>query len=737
MEEVGDEYETLLDSLVRSSQPTVPFFSSVTGDTIAGGNKLGPAYWRSNLESPVLFSSATQAILHKQAQDNLFLEIGPHSALAGPLRQIFKATNTISAPTYVPTIIRGKNCTTSLLAAMGQLHLQAVPINFDAVTPGKAVLIDLPLYSWHHDTKYWNESRVTREWRLRNFPHHELLGSRILEGNELEPTWRNILRLEDVPWIEDHKIINDIVFPAAGYITMAGEAIRQIVDVDDFTLRHVVIKTALVFQDANGLEVMTSLRPVRLTTALDSIWYDFSVSSYNGTIWTKHCTGQVRPGSESTMQPRAIGKFARDVPASAWYSAMRRIGLNYGPSFQGLTEITTRPNHGTAAASLLDRYRPSEATYQLHPTTIDFCLQMFTASVSEGIARRLTKLCVPTNIEELYIRRGSPQIRAEVVASTTKKGVISGDAIAIADGEVVLHLKQGKFSPLEDQATIEDGDTVAGAQLQWKQDIDFVPASNLMRPYTSMRDEILKLERLALLCMLETRHRLSSLETKIDHLQKFQAWLDLQASRAEKGEYDLVEDAQQLAKLNQRGRLEAIDSASSEVQRSIGAGIGKVLLRVLDQCEAMFEEKVDPIEILLQEDGLKDLYKFYEDMWDCRDFFQLLGHSKPRLKVLEIGAGTGGTTAGVLRDLTSEYGESMYSEYSYTDVSAGFFITAKERFKEYQNIQYTVLDISKDPVDQGFEAESYDLILASNVSPLSFSEVVNTNQVITGASRDT
>ena len=736
MEVIGDDYQTLLESLVRSNQPTVPFFSSVTGKTIEGGSKLGPSYWRTNLESPVLFYSATQAILHKQSH-NLFLEIGPHSALAGPLRQIFKASNTISTPIYVPTVVRGKNCTTSVLAAMGQLHLQGIPINFDVITPGKTIPIDLPLYSWHHDTKYWNESRVTREWRLRNHPHHELLGSRILEGNELEPTWRNILRLEDVPWIEDHKIINDIVFPAAGYITMAGEAIRQIADVDDFTLRQVVIRTALVFQDPNGLEVITSLRPVRLTTSLDSIWYDFSVSSYNGTTWTKHCTGQVRPGSESITQPRAIGKFARDVPASAWYSAMKRIGLNYGPSFQGLTEMTTNPNHRTAAASLVDRYRPSEATYQLHPTTIDLCLQMFTASVSEGIARRMTKLCVPTNIQELYIRRGSPKIRAEVVASTTKKGVISGDAIAIADGEVVLHLKQGKFSPLEDQATIEDGDTVAGAQLQWKRDIDFVPASNLMRPYASVRDESLKLERLALLCMLETRYRVSSLETKVDHLRKFQAWLDLQASRAEKGEYDLVEDAQQLAWLNQQGRLETIDSASSEVQRSIGAGIGKVLLRIVHQCEAMFEEKVDPIEILLQEDGLKDLYKFYEDMWDCRDFFQLLGHSKPRLRVLEIGAGTGGTTAGVLRDLTSEYGESMYSEYSYTDVSAGFFVAAKERFKEYRNIKYTVLDISKDPVDQGLEAESYDLILASNVSLLSFCEVVSTDHVIIGDSRDT
>ena len=737
MEEIGDEYQELLDGLFTSSQPTVPFFSSVTGEVIVDANELGPSYWRSNLESPVLFYSATQAILHEQTQESLFLEIGPHPALAGPLRQIFKDAQTISAPTYVPTIVRGKNCTASLLATMGQLHLQAVPIDFERVTSGQTVLTDLPIYPWRHETKYWNESRITREWRLRKFPHHELLGSRILEGNELEPTWRNTLRLEDVPWVEDHKIIDNIVFPAAGYITMAGEAIRQITDTEDFTLRHVEIKSALMLQDPKGLEVMTSLRPVRLTTTLDSVWYEFSISSYNGTTWTKHCSGQARPGYDNIIQPRVIGKLARDVPVSAWYSAMKRVGLNYGLSFQGLSEITASPDHRTAAASLFDRHRPSEPAYQLHPTTIDLCLQLFTVGISEGIARRLTKLCVPTSMEELYIRRGNPEVRAEVVASSTGKGTISGDAIAIADGEVVLHLKNGKFSALEDQATSEGSDTVAGAQLEWKRDIDFVPASNLMRPYASVKDELLQLERLALLCILETRHRISSLETKVDHLKKFQAWLDLQAVRAEKGQYDLVEEAQSLATLNQQGRLKAIDATNAEVQSSVVAGMDKVLLRVVDQCEALFEEKVDAIGVLIQEDGLKNIYQFCADLWNCRDFFQLLGHAKPRLRVLEIGAGTGGTTAVVLKDLTSDYGERMYAEYSYTDISAGFFVPAKERFKDYQNIKYAVLDISKDPIEQGFEAESYDLILASNVGLWSVSNVLKVDPVFLGVSRNT
>lgn len=720
MQDIGDDYQALLDGHVPTSHSTVPFFSSVTGKAIFDSNKLGPSYWKDNLESPVLFYTATRAILtsaklNEPYQNQIFVEVGPHSALAGPLRQIFKDVESETSPIYIPTMVRGQNCTESLLTAVGQLHLQGAPIDFEALTSGKNVLTNLPLYPWCHDMKYWNESRITREWRMREFPQHELLGSRILGDNEFEPIWRNMLRLEDVRWLQDHKIIDDIVYPAAGYIAMAGEAIRQITNIDDFTLKQVVIKTALVLQESKTVEIMTSLRSVRFTSDLDSSWYEFSISSYNGTSWTKNCIGQVRAGSDQPIRPREIERLTRKVSASAWYSAMKRVGLNYGSDFQGMTDVTASPNSQTAVATLFDRFRSSETEYQLHPTTIDLCLQLFTVGMSQGVTRLLSRLCVPTHIEKLYIRKGSPEIRVEVVTSSTINGAIRGDAIATAGSEVVLHLEQGKFSPLEDDIATEGSDTVAGAQLYWKPDVTFVSCNSLMRPYTNVRAENIKLEKLALLCMLETRIRVSSIDTQVDHLKKFRSWLNLQALRAEKGEYDLIEDAQALARLSPTERLTDIDAASKEVENSIGAEIGKVLLRILDKCEAIFNEEVDPIEVLHQGYGLQNIYSFFQDMWDCRDFFELVSHENPNLRILEIGAGTGGTTAGVLGDLTSEFDERMYSEYHYTDISAGFFIAAKERFQDYQNIHYAVLDISKDPIEQGFQAESYDIILASNV----------------------
>lgn len=717
MHDLGDAYQSLLENHVFSRQPAIPFFSSVTGKAIARSDQLGPSYWRDNLESPVLFYSAVKmmmTVMNDLSNDKLFLEIGPHSALAGPLRQIFKAITTEALPTYFPTLVRGKNCTESLLTTVGQLHLQSVPIDFVALTPSMRVLTNLPNYQWNHETSYWSESRVSREWRLRKFPRHELLGSRIMEGNDMEPTWRNMLRLEDVPFLREHKIIDDIVFPCAGYVAMAGEAIRQISGTGDFTLRRVVVKAALVMQESKSSELITSLRPVRLTDSSESIWYDFSILSYNGTSWIKHCVGQVRAGSEEAYKQRNVEKLPRIVSAPSWYLTMKRAGLNYGPAFQGLSEISASPIHGTAVASLLDTDWLSESAYQLHPTTIDHCLQLFTVAISKGMPRHLTRLCVPTNIEQLYIRRGGPQMRVKAVASPTPKGGIHGDLVVMADGEVVLHLKQGEFSPLEDEDPTINCDTIAAAQLDWKPDIDFVPVESVIRPYRNVRDSTVKLERIALLCMLETLHRVSSIETEIDYLKKYRSWLKVQAARARKRKYAVLEGAHILANLSQLERLSHIKSASKDMETLVGADVSKVLLRIVDHCEAMFEGNSEPVEILLQDDGLKSIYD-YQDLLDCRDYFALLGHSNPTIKILEIGAGTGGTTAGLLRDLKSRFGERLYSTYTYTDISPGFFVTAKDRFKDYHNIEYKVLDISKDPIEQGFQSEFYDFILASNV----------------------
>ncbi len=82
-----------------------------------------------------------------------------------------------------------------------------------------------------------------------------------------------------------------------------------------------------------------------------------------------------------------------------------------------------------------------------------------------------------------------------------------------------------------------------------------------------------------------------------------------------------------------------------------------------------------------------------------------------RLRLIEIGAGTGSATAAVLPELP----EGRF-DYMYTDISAGFFSEAEARFGDGGGcIEYRPLDIEKDPIEQGFDLHGYDIAIASNV----------------------
>ena len=125
------------------------------------------------------------------------------------------------------------------------------------------------------------------------------------------------------------------------------------------------------------------------------------------------------------------------------------------------------------------------------------------------------------------------------------------------------------------------------------------------------------------------------------------------------------------------------------------------------------------LDILMQDNLLLEFHGAHTQYADWTPFLPLLAHSIPGLRVLEIGAGTGSATAMALEHLRSKDGSRMYGEYFFTDISSGFMAAAKERFLHEHRIEYRVLDISLDPMQQGFEAHSFDLVIASNVSNLS------------------
>ncbi len=128
----------------------------------------------------------------------------------------------------------------------------------------------------------------------------------------------------------------------------------------------------------------------------------------------------------------------------------------------------------------------------------------------------------------------------------------------------------------------------------------------------------------------------------------------------------------------------------------------------------------DPLSILFRTDG-PNLADFYFSAPASRASNRLLAEAVAsmvaewpedrRLRVIEVGAGTGSGTSVVLPELPKGN-----FDYVYTDISAGFFATAEDRFRESgASMVYRPLDIERDPASQSYDLHSYDLLIAVNV----------------------
>ena len=90
-------------------------------------------------------------------------------------------------------------------------------------------------------------------------------------------------------------------------------------------------------------------------------------------------------------------------------------------------------------------------------------------------------------------------------------------------------------------------------------------------------------------------------------------------------------------------------------------------------------------------------------------------HSASRkMRILEIGAGTGGATAAILQKLQAS--QEFISEYYFTDISKSFMGAAQQAFgHENPFLRFGVLDVSKSLDSQNIAAGLYDVVVASNV----------------------
>lgn len=297
---------------------------------------------------------------------------------------------------------------------------------------------------------------LTGDWNVDKRPkyaRHELLGSRVFDGSEGEFCWQSVIDIEAVPWLAEHVLLDQIVFPAAAYIAVAGESVRQLSNgnLDSYTMKDFSITSALILKRDQKPKLHTTLRPANVTGEIGQ-WYAVQITSFDGSRWAEHCFGKIfphdTPSSDDMDFPPPEVNLPRHVPQAYWYDVLENLGLKYGPAFQDLDEISTALTDLKAVATVSPFGDLTK--YILHPVTIEQCLQILMVAACRGQGKSQTGLHVVTAIEHLVISsRGQAKFRIRGTAAKSSLGGVKGDVSVISEnGGLTLSIKGCKTSPV-------------------------------------------------------------------------------------------------------------------------------------------------------------------------------------------------------------------------------------------------------------------------------------------------
>ena len=493
--------------------------------------------------------------------------------------------------------------------------------------------------------------------------------------------------------------------------------------------------------------------------------------------WTLHAEGRVStgPGSglpeaDAPLDPARLKADLAPVDLTAYYRAKAAVGIDLGPSFRTLNALWSRPGEALGEVSLPDSL--GRGGLEIHPLLLDGCFQvMGAARAPDGDDEGVTYL--PFGWERLELPDRLPERLLCHVRTRGRPDGEGGESSEVASADITLHDLGGSPVGTLSGYTVKRATRAALLaavegieellyEVAWRDralppgmpPADFLPspsaAASRSQPFSAyLTDEGVKVaDEIDLQGEMERAswcHALSALES-LGWERRADTDVDPEELR-ERLEV-LPEHAHLLRRmleiLARSGVLQAKDEGfvvtvgadeplPDRMPRDAEAFLNEVTERfghaaneigLFRRCAGALSEVLrgneDPLSLLFgdAEPSAGDLYRL-APVWRAAnrmigEVVRTLVDELPdgrRLRVLEVGAGIGSATDRILPVLPAGRFDLMY-----TDISAGFFAEAEARFSaDGASIDYRVLDIEKDPMDQGFEPHAWDLVIAANV----------------------
>ncbi|KAL1857502.1 Type I Iterative PKS [Diaporthe australafricana] len=575
----------------------------------------------------------------------------------------------------------------------------------------------------------------------------------------------------DVLQLNGHRVQGQTVFPAAGYIATAVEAARALPQASPSTSRspqsevtlieinNLVIHQAVVLASntGEGVEVLIELDNVRSILNGSRMKARFSYSAAIGDddelALAASAEIEVRVGEKSDSQTlpmrRPLSPHLVPVEKDRFYTSLASLGYEYEGIFKSLTDLKRKHGQASCVVDLCSGQKTNDASKSadlsgtkmlLHPAHLDSAFQSLLLAYSYPEDHQLRTLHLPLSIECIRV---NPALCHGLVQSSDSMNHRSGNIgreLALVDAKVVRPSKNGcslpslsqpkggfqgdidifttfsphaavqvqnvQLVPLGGSAN-EDEDRKVFLEMQW---VNMAPdghaAALADRPIAvsqQERDQLAALKRLAVFY-----YRQFAAQVPSNSALRLPSESGATAYFLQYGEHilsslpadwpnDTAEDIQKVTQVCDG--LPDVD-----VMHLVGRTMPGVFRGETTMLEAFRETGV------LDDYYIRSFSSAPSGRWQTRLVDQIATR-RPRLNILEIGAGTGGTTKPILKSLGDRF-----QSYTFTDVSAGFFGAAANVLSLFSDrLAFKTLDIERDPCSQGFQEGAYDLIVASFV----------------------
>jgi acyl transferase domain-containing protein len=745
---------------VRFSPPAIPVVSNVTGE-LAGDEIATPDYWRDHIRQPVRFQRGIQTLRDLGASS--FLEIGPRPTLLA----MGQACIGHDGLAWLPSLRPGRPDWTVMLESLRTLYLSGAGVDWRGFDQGYARnRVSLPTYPFQRQ-RYWTRRGAAQGPTPRPEPGvHPLLGHRLVSALS-DVQFQSHISAAAPAYLDDHRVFQKVLLPAAAFLEMGLAAGKAVLAGQTAHLLNVTFHQPLELTGEPAI-VQTIVSPDRQGWT----WRVFRLrngdESGAADAWTLHLSGILAaadkgegPSAVSLSEKQAL--IAEQVDPDAVYDACAARGLQYGPQFRALNRVWRAGGEALAQLRLPDDLTPWP--YTLHPVLIDAAFQLIAAVI--GSSRPGT--FVPAGVGRVCLHADcvcgdeARDVWAHVHVHNAQD---AGAETVVAD--VILLSDNGHpAAEFRDLALRHADPALIGSQdaeplgtwlynIEWRPEglrsssarlaLDVLPAAHeiaapLVRQLCdavstpdmrSYGEGLAQLDRLGTAFVVRALHALGWDFQRPARFSRDELCSELGIA----GQYRLL--AARLLDLLADDSILARDGSAFRVLRApahpnpdtLAARIRRdhpeieIELALLARCAGSLDQVLcgdtDPLQLLFPRGDLASAARLYQDTPGAQVLNAALGQAVTGfvrrmpwwrgVRILEIGAGTGGAAAGLLPLLPADS-----TEYVFTDVSAMFTEQAKLKFSEFGFVRYCALDIQRPPGEQGFAESQFDLIIAANV----------------------